>query len=327
MLCGVIFAPYEVRAENDNSQNMTLLQSSVSLALAVDTKKNPEIIKNDAQVNVVSENALLPATSAVGADSEEADMTAEDINIYVVRAGDTYEGIAKMFDVSVNTILWANDLKKGDKLVPDSILIILPTSGVKHTVLKGQTLKTIAKLYDVDVSDITSFNDISIDADLNVGDELIIPGAEIKSIVSQPKKIKQGGHLPSLRDKDSQRSSAGYFIKPIPCELTQGRHDRTAVDISCHVSGTPIKAAASGRVILAKYGKNGGFGNVVMIQHPNGMQTLYAHQSKLNVSVGDQVSQGQIIGFVGSTGHSTGPHLHFEVEGGWNPGFDNSWAR
>ncbi len=343
LLSGAIFAPFQAEASlfglgtkvlasnekasptnESNSQNMDLLTPMVSPGAVVSDKKDPDIIKSDKEINVVSETALVPSTSAMGTDSDDADVSSEDITIYVVRKGDTAATIAEMFKVKVNTIYWANDLKKGDKLTEGDTLIILPTDGVKHTVLKGQTLKGIAKLYGVDVNDITSFNDILLDTSLVVGDELIIPGAEIKT-TSPTKTIKQGGRLPAS-DKSSQRSSTGYFIKPIPCGQTQGRHDRTAVDLGCHTSGTPIKAAASGKIIFAKNGWNGAFGNLVIIQHPNGMKTYYAHQSKLNVSIGDQVSQGDIIGFVGNTGRSTGPHLHFEVRGGWNPGFDNSWA-
>ncbi len=89
--------------------------------------------------------------------------------------------------------------------------------------------------------------------------------------------------------------------------------------MSCGPSGTPIKAAASGRVIFAKVGWNGAYGNLTIIQHDNGTQTYYAHQSKLAVSAGDYVNQGEVIGYVGSTGRSTGPHLHFEVRGAPNP--------
>ena len=113
---------------------------------------------------------------------------------------------------------------------------------------------------------------------------------------------------------------AGYYIDPVPgYRLSQGIHDNNAVDLAI-AKGTPIHAAAFGRVIFARYGYNGGFGNVVIIDHANGTQTLYAHQSKLATKAGDEVYQGQVIGYVGSTGHSTGPHLHFEVHGAQNPG-------
>ncbi len=121
------------------------------------------------------------------------------------------------------------------------------------------------------------------------------------------------------------KSLAGYFIDPVPgYRLSQGIHDNNAVDLAIG-KGTPIHAAAAGRVLLARNGYNGGFGNVVIISHPNGTETLYAHQSKIATHTGDTVYQGQVIGYVGSTGHSTGPHLHFEVHGARNPGADGSW--
>ena len=311
-------------ASVSNSQTIELLQSSTSLSSASDIK-DPSVVKEDENVNIMNENALLPSTSSMGTDSDNADASIDQIEVYVVRKGDSVADIAKMFDVSTNTILWANDLKKGEKLTEGDTLIILPVSGVKHVVKKGDTLKTIAKKYGVDVFDITSFNNIDLEKGLSVGDELVIPGAEIQSapVVTISKKK---GTLPAYNDRGI-KSSTGYFIKPIPCALSQGRHDRYAVDLSCHGSGTPIKAAASGKVIFAKIGWNGAFGNLVIIDHPNGMRTYYGHQKSLNVSVGQQVEQGQVIGYVGSTGRSTGPHLHFEVRGGWNPGFDNSWAQ
>jgi murein DD-endopeptidase MepM/ murein hydrolase activator NlpD len=118
---------------------------------------------------------------------------------------------------------------------------------------------------------------------------------------------------------------AGYFIDPVPgYRLSQGIHDNNAVDLAIG-KGTPIHAAAAGTVLLARNGYNGGFGNVVIIDHPNGTETVYAHQSKLATKTGAEVYQGQVIGYVGSTGHSTGPHLHFEVHGAQNPGADGSW--
>jgi len=90
-------------------------------------------------------------------------------------------------------------------------------------------------------------------------------------------------------------------------------------------TGTPIRASAAGKVTLARNGYNGGYGNLVVISHPNGTETLYAHQSKIATTTGVQVYQGEVIGYVGSTGRSTGPHLHFEVHGARNPGVDGSW--
>jgi murein DD-endopeptidase MepM/ murein hydrolase activator NlpD len=118
------------------------------------------------------------------------------------------------------------------------------------------------------------------------------------------------------------------FIKPTQGIRTQGLHGANAVDIGVPV-GTSVVASASGKVITAKYGEGnpwfGGYGNHIVIEHSNGIQTLYAHLSGVAVSVGDIVSQGERIGSSGNTGRSTGPHLHFEVRGAKNPGIDGSW--
>jgi LysM repeat protein len=321
---------------SNNSQNLSLLESTVSSASLVDKDDAGDaegVIQPDKNV-AITDNALVPATGPLGIAGEvEAETPSSDqISIYVVREGDSLASIAKMFGVTTNTILWSNDMKKGDKLVTGDTLTILPVNGLKHTVAKGQTIQSIAKLYSVNASDIADFNEIDLGDKLAIGDELIIPGAELKPIAGASVRIKKTtgkvGSMPNnFGSADNATSVSGYYIKPIPCPLSQGKHDRYAVDMSCHGSGTPIKAAASGKVLLARMGYNGGFGNLIIIAHPNGTQTFYAHQSRFadGISAGDQVSQGQVIGYVGSTGRSTGPHLHFEVRGAKNPGFDNSW--
>ena len=108
---------------------------------------------------------------------------------------------------------------------------------------------------------------------------------------------------------------------------TQGLHGpgNRGIDIGAP-KGTPIYASAPGRVLIAKTGWSGGYGNMVIVEHPNGTKTLYAHMTKLGTKTGAEVARGEIIGYVGSTGRSTGPHLHFEVFNARNPGTDWSWA-
>lgn len=313
----------------ENSQNMSILEANVS-----SINSNKDDLDESVPITI-SGDALSPSAgpAILSGDAEDSDVSSDQISIYVVRPGDTVQSVAKLFKVSTNTILWTNDLKKGEKLTVGDTLIILPVDGVKHTVKKGDTIKNIAKLYNVSTGDIYSFNDLNEESILKIGDEIIIPGAEIKEvekkpvISKKPTNIKSGGAFPNNYYTADNSNNTGGFIKPIPCRLTQGKHDRYAVDMSCGKSGTPIVASQSGKVIFAKYGWNGAFGNLVIISHPNGTQTFYAHQSKIAVSVGDQVRQGEVIGYVGNTGRSTGPHLHFEVRGAKNPGFDNSWAK
>ncbi len=262
-----------------------------------------------------------------GADT--LDCSGNDSN-YVVKSGDSLAWIAKTFNVSVNTILWANDMKKGDTITTGEVLLILPCSGLEYTVKTKDTLQSIAKIYKVNVSDIVQSNDITLDTPLIAGETLIIPNAEESSAESgTPIPEKELG-ASIAKDKlyyeqHPTQNFADYYIDPVPgYRLSQGIHDNNAVDLAVP-TGTPIHAAADGKVILARYGYNGGFGNVVIIDHSNGTQTLYAHQSKILTETGAEVSQGDVIGLVGETGHATGPHLHFEVHGAQNPGANDSW--
>lgn len=332
----------------NNSQNMNLLEANVS-SISVLNNKNDN--KNEGRDDTkISEDALIPTVSPLGVLSPEEEYedfsTFDEMSIYVVKNGDTVSDIAKMFEVSSNTILWANGLKKGEKLVAGDTLIILPVDGLKHTVKKGDTIKNIAKAYEVEPADIYDFNDISENDIIIVGQEIIIPGGELKETEAKKtaissnkntnkntnttttnKNIRTGGSIPNnYYSSNNSKSYPGYYIKPVICKLTQGRHNRNAIDLGCPI-GTSVKASASGKVIFAKMGWNGAFGNLIIIAHPNGSQTFYAHLSKINVSLGEQVKQGQVIGNVGNTGRSTGPHLHFEVRGAMNPQFNNSWAK
>lgn len=311
-----------LRAQSEkNSQTMDLLQANVSPSSSTDTNNTP--------LHIDSEVALSSTIGPMGvSDGKDLDASTLETSVYVVRQGDSISAIAQMFDVSINTILWANDMKKDDKLVPDDVLFILPISGLEHTVAKGQTLQSIAKLYKVDVTDIVQNNDITEDTKLAVGDTLMIPDAvkaeegdkPVKDLGASIAKDKQ------YYEKHPVKNLAGYYVNPVPgYRKSQGIHDKNAIDFAI-AKGTPIHAAAAGKVTLARTGYNGGFGNLVIISHPNGTETLYAHQSKIATKTGAKVSQGEVIGYVGSTGRSTGPHLHFEVHGARNPGTDGSWA-
>ncbi len=295
------------------------------------------LISKDKSYNVITRNddevvlraydtsTITPASkdgtlkSSVGlmrADFEEEVPQNDSISVYEVKKGDTIGDIAKLYDVSKNTIIWANDLKGKSIKEGDSILI-LPVSGVKYTVKKGDTLKTIAKKYKADVENISDFNSLAMGDGLEIGDEIIIPDGEIvdeapikKPIISVKAKVKR--YLVS--------NTAGYYMRPlIGGTKTQGIHGHNAVDIGVSV-GTPLLAAADGVILAAKEtGYNGGYGKMVIISHPNGTQTVYGHMNNINVSAGDRVVQGQVIGGSGNSGKSTGPHLHFEIRGAENP--------
>ncbi len=338
-----VYADTTVVDSTQSSQTsgiMELLQANVSSASIFQDKndkqkdgKKDDKIDASASVNIISNKALLPATGPMGvSDGKDIpDSSSLETSVYVVRKGDSLSAIASMFGVSINTILAANDMKKNDKIMEGDVLFILPISGLEHTVVKGQTLRSIAKLYKVEINDIVFYNDLTPDAKLAVGDKLMIPGGDM---------IDEGGDKPApnlgsalVRDKNYYdthpiQNIAGYFVNPLPTgRKTQGLHGpgNRGIDIGAP-KGTPIYASASGTVLIAKTGWSGGYGNMVIIQHPNDTKTLYSHMTKLGTKTNASVSRGEIIGYVGSTGRSTGPHLHFEVFNARNPGADWSWA-
>jgi len=233
---------------------------------------------------------------------------------YQVQSGDTLGGIADKFGVSLNTLLWANDLSQVSKIKTGQNLIILPVSGVLHYVKAGDTISEIAKKYKADSQDIVSFNELLSEDDIFIGDILIIPGG---TMPSQPKTI-YAEQIPV---------ASSYFICPIasPCRITQGLHFSNAIDFSNGKCGDSIYAAAGGTVQRVKYGWNGGAGNTLTILHPNGVVTSYGHILTSLVNPGEQVYQGQIVALVGGqpgapgAGKSTGCHVHFGAQGAKNP--------
>ena len=289
--------------ETGNSQTMSLLEGYLNI--------NPTGI-GGAQIAIVDSVAL----EANGGEGEVfVDLGKSgtgQISVYVVRKGDTLSEIAEMFGVSANTILWANDIKANSIKVGQE-LVILPISGVRHTVKSGDTLQSIAKKYKADLDDILSYNGLVTNAKIKPGDVVIIPDGVISA-----------SQIASTSGSGSKSTSfptyAGFYLRPIVGgKKSQGIHGNNGVDLAAPIY-TPVLASADGKIIVSrKGGYNGGYGTYIVISHANGTQTVYAHMSVDNVSVGDWVSQGQVIGAVGMTGKTTGPHLHFEVRGAKNP--------
>lgn len=262
-------------------------------------------------ISTVQDSAVLPMTGPLGSMADIDGQRSDAISLYVVREGDTLSGIASLFDVNANTIRLANELK-GRIISPGQILVILPVSGIQYTVKKGDTLEGIAKKFNGDVSEILSFNDLGQGVALEPGTVLIIPNGEVATNEIPQKSTK--------KSSSPRPSYKGYYIRPIAGGVrTQGVHGYNAVDLAS-ACGTPVVAAASGDVLVSKTsGWNSGYGNYVVISHGNGTQTLYAHLKVVLVGSGWYVSQGQLVGYMGTTGLSTGCHVHFEVRGARNP--------
>lgn len=245
---------------------------------------------------------------------EEINEERKSIIEYKVEPGDSLSSIAEKFNVSLNTILWANDLTKSSEIKVGQKLIVPPVSGVIYHIKKGDTLSEIAEKYKGKVDEIVAFNELSGENDIYVGDILIIPNGQMPSSVK-----------PSYASLPQTAVASSYFICPRPnCRITQGLHWYNAVDFGGDC-GDPIVAAAGGVVQRIKYGWNHGAGNYISVAHPNGVVSTYGHILTSLVSVGQQVSQGQIIALVGGkpgtpgAGISTGCHVHFGVTGMRNP--------
>lgn len=285
-------------------------------ALQAARNADPNPAKGGGEITIAGGMVLVPEIGPSGtrADIEVARPGQDQISIYVVREGDTLSQIAELFNVSTNTLVWSNDLGRGNVIRPGETLVILPVSGVRHTVEKGDTLAKIIKRYEGDTEEVLEFNGLTEGSTLTVGDVVVVPYGVMpqatRSTVSTS-AVAQGSGGPQLD---------GYFLRPVVGGIrTQGVHGYNGVDIAAAV-GTPVLASASGEVIISRsYGYNGGYGQYIVIRHNNGTQTLYAHLSENKVFAGAQVVQGQVIGAIGNTGRSTGPHVHFEVRGARNP--------
>ena len=289
-----------------NSQIVKLLAPAYSLEV-------PQAIGGPHEAYIDPELGLLfPNIGIIDSRYEAApgiQIDESGIISYIVQKGDTLSDIAEKFDVSTNTIKWENDI--GNTIKPDQELRILPVSGVRHKVQKGDTFASIAKEYDVEVEDITIYNDI-VDTQLVVGDKLIIPNGVKKEVVAKKSSSSRSSSSSSVSVSSSR---SGNFIRPTTGTVTSQFGPRkgtyhSGIDYGAP-TGTPIVAAASGTVLKTSCGS--GYGKCLVIQHSDGTQSLYAHASKLYVSAGTKVQQGQKIAAVGSTGRSSGPHLHFEI--------------
>lgn len=231
---------------------------------------------------------------------------------YEVQEGDTISQIADKFGISTDTIRWENNLSKTAAIKPGQRLKILPVTGVSHKVGRGETVHSIAKKYQTEAQGMVDFpfNTFTDDETfaLAAGQTLIVPEGK------KPNEVPWSPATPYIaaRTPDAGAVSAfGVFAWPIGGVITQ-RYSwyHKAVDIA-NPKIPPIVAADSGRVIAV--GWHGGYGNRVMVDHDNGYVTLYAHLSQFRVGVGQRVKRGDVLGIEGSTGRSTGPHLHFEI--------------
>jgi len=229
---------------------------------------------------------------------------------YVVKEGDTISSIASKFSISLDTILWANNLKSSSKIKSGQRLKIPPVTGIVHLVKRGETVYSVAKKYSISAQNIVNypFNSFANDETftLRMGQSLVVPEgvmpAAVPVAVAKSTTVQVG----------SFTGAQGTFIWPTSGSITQRFvWYHPALDIA-NRSAPPVVAVDSGIVASVVYARYA-YGNHIIIDHGNGYRSLYAHLSSINVSAGQTVSQGQQIGVMGSTGRSTGIHLHLEI--------------
>ncbi len=240
---------------------------------------------------------------------------------YQIQPGDSLSSIAYEFNVSIPTIMWNNNLTSRSVLKIGLVLRIPPTTGVMHTIKKGDSLKKIAALYRAQTEDIIKFNHLKENgSDLKIGDRVVVPNGTIRTtpVIARARSIRETVSNRPLPPNSFALPSAAGYVWPTAQHLITQYYGFThhAIDIGGPWQ-SPIYATKSGTVIMSQCGWNSGYGCYVILDHGNGIRSLYGHNSQLLVAVGDEVDTGQTIALMGNTGHVrgiTGIHSHFEIQ-------------
>jgi murein DD-endopeptidase MepM/ murein hydrolase activator NlpD len=284
----------------------------------------------------------------------------ETVITYTVRRGDSLRDIAARFGVDVPTMIHSNDIPDPDNLRPNSQLRVLPVPGVEYKVEKGDTVISIAEKMGVTPQMILDYgpNRLTAETQLKIDQMIMVPGGDPDQPVAvaaariepsarsaarppekpparpEPPKTEKSKPAPEPKPKaaapkppaNTPKVGTGRMIWPVRGRITQyfsGRHN--GLDIAIR-AGTPIHAADSGKVIWSGWRRDG-LGYCVIIDHGNGLSTIYGHMLRQPpVYVGQYVSRSQVIGLIGSTGRSTGPHVHFMVKAGGGRSYRNPLA-
>lgn len=252
-----------------------------------------------------------------------------DVVKHEVELGDSVFAISKEFKIKPDSLVWSNyDLLKGS---PDSLRVgqelnVPPTDGVLYEWKEGDTVEKVAAEYNAKADDILNWPGNNIDLTnptFKAGDLVMIPGGSrqyVDWLPAIPVQRRSGTAALNSSACSGGAVGSGGFVWPADNHFLSGNDysdSHRGIDIAAGM-GANVYAADSGVVVLAG-GVSSGYGNVIYIDHGNGYSTVYGHLSQINVKVCQSVSRGQLIGLAGSTGNSTGAHLHFEVRKGGIP--------
>jgi murein DD-endopeptidase MepM/ murein hydrolase activator NlpD len=281
-------------------------------------------------VLVSDEEGYLVKINPQTSKSNRSDL--RDFAIHVVESGESLSVIAENYGVNANTIMWENGITNVNRIRAGQQLLIPPINGVSYQILPGDTVEKVAEKYEISKELIVAHNELEADV-LPKGQEIFLPGAE-PIVEKKPVVVAQRGNYTQVTtintptaagsfgtvDADPNTATPSFgkiFIFPTEGKVTQGyRAGHYALDIADR-SKPPIWAAGAGKVIKAEAGGwSGGYGTHVIVDHGDGLSTLYAHMETISVQVGDEVGQGDVLGKMGNTGRVygvTGIHLHWEV--------------
>ena len=241
----------------------------------------------------ISSDNTLNSDGVIGVKYEE----------YTIGEGENLTTISRKIGVNLDTLVSVNKITNANKLKPGQKIIIPNRNGLLYTIKQNENIEEVASKYDIQLNRILAFNKIDETSDIEIGDDIFLPGAKY----TLDERIEKFGQMFSLPVTVTRISSLfGYRVHPI----TKVRTKHTGVDIPGSLN-TPVYAARKGKVIFAGY--SGGYGNLVIVRHDKGYTTYYGHLNKITTKIGANVGVGVMIGRMGSTGNSTGSHLHFEV--------------
>jgi len=331
ILLGFILFGFFYFNKNSNNSSLSKNQLKSEQNFYLNSQKNfwiesPDffLIQKNSLVGISPPIIINPQVLGTLVGESESKENRKIIIEYIIEPEDTLFSIANKFGISLDTLLWANNLNKKSLILAGEKLIIPPVSGVIHYVQSGDTVSKIAKKYKSKIEEILAFNDLSFEENIYMGDIIIVPNG----IMPSPTKSISSTPFPS---SSLIPLASSYFICPVsPCKISQGLHWHNAVDFDGQCS-QPIFAPAAGKVLKVKLTNLtsssvfGGLGNHLTILHSNGIVTIYGHLLISLVEPNEEISQGQIIALIGGqpgspgAGRSTGCHLHFSVSGSKNP--------
>ncbi len=291
----------------------TVVVDDASVGVTAVTTDTVDFTAGD--VPVISDSSLVPAPNPFTYQGQQPH---HEFVTYVVERGDTPGTIAEKFGIQTETLLGGNPQlsQESSLLQTDVELIILPIDGVLHDVAPGDTLESISDEYGIPVEDIIAYenNNLEFPYRLYPETQIMVPGAVREIFVWTPPDLSSvGGTSYEGAGVAPRIVGTGTFVYPV-----NGRnfsqyywYGHRAIDIAL-AEGNAVYASDTGTVTYASWNV-WGYGNLIVVNHGNGYETFYAHLNGINVVPGQIVYQGNVIGYTGDTGNSSGPHIHFEI--------------